>query len=407
MRVLILNTDYEPFIQDLYLRNPGLERLSYEEQMRVRNESLFGVADFYSNNLRKLGREAWDVHANNEFMQKAWAREHGLQVGEATSISKGWLNLLTLAKRATAKPPLRYLRRVLRPLVPPLDGQSTWVHDVLAAQIMHYRPDVLLNQDMGTIGSRFLKEIKPHLCLLVGQIASPLPHEENFGCYDLVLSSLPNLVDYFRRAGVPSELHRLGFEPTVLNKLDAKSERIPVSFVGSLSAYHDGRIRLLEHLCARLEMEIWGQGVESLPKDSPISQRYKGKAWGNEMYQILCNSKITLNHHIRLADSYANNMRLFEATGVGTLLLTDSKVNLDEMFEPGKEIVAYRTPEECAALIQYYLEHDNERRSIGLAGQQRTLRDHTYHLRMKELVEIIDRYMRGPEKTRRRVFAGA
>ena len=48
--------------------------------MRVRMESLFGVADFYSGNLRKLGHEAWDIHANNEFAQKAWAREHGVQL---------------------------------------------------------------------------------------------------------------------------------------------------------------------------------------------------------------------------------------------------------------------------------------------------------------------------------------
>ena len=46
-----------------------------------------------------------------------------------------------------------------------------------------------------------------------------------------------------------------------------------------------------------------------------------------------------------MAKSYANNMRLYEATGVGALLVTDWKENLGEMFEPGKEVVAYRSPE--------------------------------------------------------------
>ena len=40
--------------------------------------------------------------------------------------------------------------------------------------------------------------------------------------------------------------------------------------------------------------------------------------------------------------------RLFEATGVGTLLVTDWKKNLHEMFEPGKEVIVYHSPEECA-----------------------------------------------------------
>ena len=78
-----------------------------------------------------------------------------------------------------------------------------------------------------------------------------------------------------------------------------------------------------------------------------------------------------MNHHGDVPP-YANNLALFEATGVGTLLITDWKQNLHEMFEPGKEVIAYRTREECAELIRYYLEHENEREEIARAGQRRT-----------------------------------
>lgn len=118
-----------------------------------------------------------------------------------------------------------------------------------------------------------------------------------------------------------------------------------------------------------------------------------GTAWGIEMYQILQASKVTLNHHIGIAESYANNMRLYEATGVGTLLITDWKVNLHEVFEPGREVVAYRSPEECAEMIEYYLDHDGEREAIARSGQQRTLREHTYYHRAGELVGIVERYL--------------
>src|SRR5262249_18735062 len=117
--------------------------------------------------------------------------------------------------------------------------------------------------------------------------------------------------------------------------------------------------------------------------------RNRGTAWGLAMYQLLQRSKITLNHHINMAESYANNMRLYEATGVGTCLVTDWKPNLGEMFEPGKEVAAYRSPQECRDLINYYLAHDAEREALARAGQQRTLRDHTYERRMQELVELV------------------
>jgi spore maturation protein CgeB len=63
------------------------------------------------------------------------------------------------------------------------------------------------------------------------------------------------------------------------------------------------------------------------------------------------------------------------------------------MFEPGREVVAYRTPEECVEVIQYYLDHDNEREAIASAGQQRTLREHTHYHRMLELIDIVQKYM--------------
>jgi spore maturation protein CgeB len=51
------------------------------------------------------------------------------------------------------------------------------------------------------------------------------------------------------------------------------------------------------------------------------------------MYQALRRSLITLGRE-------AGNARLFEATGVGTFLLTDFKDNLQTSFEPSREVVA-------------------------------------------------------------------
>lgn len=388
MRWLLINTDYPAFLDWHYQQHPGLEQRSYDEQLQARNGSLFGVADFYSVNLKKLGHEAWDIHANNESQQLAWAREHGITINSPQPSVR---SALQSARKTIARTPLRRLKPVLRPLLRRLKPDDRRFHDVLTAQIEHYKPDVILNHDPGAFGSAYLKQFKTPARAIVCQIASPLPPGENFSVYDLVLSSLPNLVEHFRARGIAAEPLRFAFEPRILSTVKPGPRTIPVSFVGSLSWNHKSRVQLLEHLCRTIDLQIWGQGVEGLPADSAIRRAHQGPAWGISMYQIIGASRITLNHHIGVAENYANNMRLFEATGLQTLLVTDFKQNLDELFKSGKELVAYRNPEECAEFIQHYLAHDDERSEIATTGQQRTLREHNYQTRMRELVQIVER----------------
>src|SRR5207249_3285136 len=161
--------------------------------------------------------------------------------------------------------------------------------------------------------------------------------------------------------GIPAELHRLGFGPEYLSSMDGEERPFDITFIGSLFPIHSSRVALLEALCSRFpQVKVWTQAADHLAPGSSIRNCYQGQAWGREMYTILSRSKITLNHHGDILP-YANNLRLYEATGVGALLMTDWKQNLHEMFEPGKEVVAYRSYDECVELIQYYLDHENER----------------------------------------------
>src|ERR1700709_475266 len=78
MRILVLNADYPRFLSWFYGRQPGLEKTPYRTQMARRNQSLFGVANFYSRNFTALGHSAAEIHVNNPWLQTAWAREHGM-----------------------------------------------------------------------------------------------------------------------------------------------------------------------------------------------------------------------------------------------------------------------------------------------------------------------------------------
>jgi spore maturation protein CgeB len=107
------------------------------------------------------------------------------------------------------------------------------------------------------------------------------------------------------------------------------------------------------------------------------------------MFQVLRDSKIALNIHADSSPTHASNGRLFETTGVGTLLVTDWRNNLPQLFEPDNEVVVYRTAAEAAERIRYYLAHDKERERIAKAGQTRTLSQYTYEHRAIQLVNII------------------
>ncbi len=388
MNFLIISADYPSYRDWLYQRNPGLENRPYQEQVAVRRKSPFGVGDYYAQNLIDLGHRAWNLHVGNEHMQKAWAREHGLYV-ENQSKSDDVLRRMLKVWRRIGRTPVQYLKSILAPLYRSLDRSHAWRNQILAEQIRHYQPDVVINLVMDFIGNEFWIEQKQFLNLLIGQIAWISPDQSPmYGAYDLVLSSLPKTISWFQAQGIPAKMLRLGFQPQILSQIECQAKSFPISFVGSLFKMHRDRIDLLDKIAQRYDLGIWGPETD-VCADPPFDRIFRGSAWGVEMFNILCQSKITLNHHIDIGGNHANNMRLYEATGVGTLLLTDWKENLHEIFELGSEIVAYRDANECLDLIDYYLKHDRERDKIARAGQQRTLAEHTYEYRVKEMLSII------------------
>jgi spore maturation protein CgeB len=107
------------------------------------------------------------------------------------------------------------------------------------------------------------------------------------------------------------------------------------------------------------------------------------------MYKVLSNSRISLNTHIDVAGSFAANMRLFEATGVGSCLVTDYKSNLADFFKIDEEVVTYKSASECISKIKFLLSNENERKKIAIAGQKRTLSDHTYSNRIKTFIKFL------------------
>jgi spore maturation protein CgeB len=111
------------------------------------------------------------------------------------------------------------------------------------------------------------------------------------------------------------------------------------------------------------------------------------------MYEVLFRSRATLNRHISISGEYANNMRLFEATGAGALLITDQKRNLSQYFNIGEEVLSYSTTDEAADIARWAESNPDKAAQIAAQGQRRTLNEHTYDKCMEKLDVILVRYL--------------
>jgi len=360
-RILVAETFYDRYLEDYYRRNPAVVELPYAEQLAHLTAERFSSGDAYVTGLRAQGCDANMVILNARPLQRRWAREQGLAVA----------------------------------------GHSCkWDPDVFIAQVKALRPDVVYVQELSVAGDEVIELVKRFTRLVVGQVACSLPASRTFAHYDLILSSWKPIVEYFLAHGKAAELFRLAFDSAVLPHLSDQPPKYDVTFVGGLSGVHAERIALLEYLCTEeVPLDIFGYGSDTLGHDSPIHERHGGAAWGMDVYREMAASAITINCHGTIevpgcADAgFANDLRLFEATGVGTMLLTDWKQDLNELFIPGTEVATYKDPEECVRRIEYYLAHPDERGSIARAGQRRTLGEHTYAHRMQWLAETLGAYV--------------
>ncbi len=400
MRILIIDTYYPEFLSDLYRREPELAELAYDAQLGRIYETAFSVGDAYSAGLRALGWEAREIICNADVVQAKWAAENVRRLATIPATlpspqpsplkGEGAVSPRPSAMRAEGDKP--------SPLTPLPGGEGNiheWRRRVVAAQIDDFRPDVLYVFEWSPLGDAFLAEMKSKVRLLVGQIASPLPANRTFRNYDLMISSFPPLVDHFRCEGLDAEPLKLAFDSRLIDRLPAEAPAFDVSFVGGFAPSHAHRIPWLEAILREIPVDIFGYGLERVPPGSAIHAHYRGPAWGLDMYRTLMGSRITMNLHARIDirghvdDRFANNMRLYEATGMGTCLLTDAKANLHELFEPDREVLAFSDEHDCVEKLRYYLEHPAKRDEIAAAGQRRTLREHTYSQRMTELHRIV------------------
>ena len=193
--------------------------------------------------------------------------------------------------------------------------------------------------------------------------------------YDAMTTTYPDIYPKYKTDGIPNvHLTQWGANSHSMNPpIPAASCRYQVSFVG---AAHGDRREKVDMLKSKgISVQCFGHGWP------------KGPVHADKIPEIIRNSEINLN----FSNSKGENQlkaRVFEIPGAGGFLLSESTPGLDRYYEVGKHVDVFTSIDEATEKIQHYLKHPEIRDAVAKAGFERTQKEHSYDMRMAEVVKF-------------------
>jgi spore maturation protein CgeB len=399
-RFIKVTSFYKNFLRSYEASNPHVLTLSFEKQHQHLMSQGYGYSNYFPLYLQQNhGIEGHEIIHNASYLQNAWAREHGTE----------------------------------------LTGKR-----LLLEQLKSYKPEILFIQDSANFTASFIQKIREEvgsLKLLIGHCCAPYNSEsiKAFRHYNVILACSERFLDDFKKEKIHSYLFPHAIESSLARQMNVPPHPLnEIIFIGSLlyrNQFHKTRISYVEEIIRnKLPVNIYGQleqdpwhvlkmkqatylGVkllsalhiksifehEALQKTGQLTEMPRGSRYssvlrkncrdepvfGLAMLERIAGYRIGFNQHAEVAGAYAANVRMFEVTGAGALLVTDFKKNIRSLFEPDSEILTYKSMEECIEKLKWAIAFPAEARQIALAGQQRALKDHSVEKRVDLLYEII------------------
>lgn len=176
--------------------------------------------------------------------------------------------------------------------------------------------------------------------------------------FDKVYTAHPYEIPLYKKYGIEANTLFNSTNPEHFKPLNLKQD-IDISFMGNLK--YKNRIKMFDIL-----------------KNRNINTGYTHYNY----VEIINRTKINLN--IELFD-FGLSTRVFETLACGGFLLTyGAYPKEDQLFEDGKHLV-YFNWDNLEEKIDYYLNHEEERKKIGEQGKQEVLNKHTYIHRVRQL----------------------
>ncbi len=179
-------------------------------------------------------------------------------------------------------------------------------------------------------------------------------------------------------------------KPLNLSYEEKKLYHSQISFVG---APYPNRINVFSQLL-KYDIKIWGEGWNLYPQFSGYLGNNGKYIKPSEYVKVFNASDVNINLHSSLyypTISPLNdfvNPRLFEIAATKSFQLVDFRAPIPELYDEG-EIEIFKSIDELKEKIEYYLNNREERLKIAEKSYLRTITEHTYWHRLKEIFTIL------------------
>ncbi|MFC7678025.1 DUF3880 domain-containing protein [Paenibacillus sp. GCM10028914] len=222
--------------------------------------------------------------------------------------------------------------------------------------------------------------------------------------YEYIFTLESSCLPFYRKLGC-QQVHHLPFavNPKVFHpKHVPSSYQSDICFIGT--AYWN-RVEMIDRLAPILKNKkvlISGWWWDRLQSYSLLADKIRLGDWmtPEETASYYNGAKIVINLHRSSEDDTINangrkipafsvNPRTFEISGCTTLQLSDVRSDLGQVYSTETEIGTYSSHEELIDKIEYYLRHEKERQKVAFNSLIRTRKDHTYHKRLRTMLNII------------------
>lgn len=211
--------------------------------------------------------------------------------------------------------------------------------------------------------------------------------------YHFVFTQDINCVSFYKSVGCSNVFHLpLAADPTIFYPKSVDSKyKSDILFIGSAFANRVRFFDTISHYLLNKDFFIIGPWWERL-KDYPLLEhKIFTNIWlsPEETANYYNGSKIVINLHRQHDDLEINknskkikglsvNPRTFEISACGSFQLTDVREDLYTYYTPGYDISTYTTPNELINKIEYYLNHEYERKEMSLRALRKTHENHNY-----------------------------
>jgi spore maturation protein CgeB len=220
---------------------------------------------------------------------------------------------------------------------------------------------------------------------------------------DFVFTICPEKVDYYKQIGFKAAHLDFGYHPSVHHHVDPQ-ERYHYSIAVVANAYpqiltmHKNHFRntslknLLQPLIKRnIRVDFWGKQWEYM---YPILGCVIPAGWLHgyihytEAHKIYSSADIVIGFQNLTTQL---TQRTYEILGSEGFLLTANTQEICRLFKPGEDLVVSSSPEETLELVQYYLNHPDEREKIRKQGGEHA-KEYTYKHRAQQVIDTLKQH---------------